>query len=181
MEIIVASRRSSKAAIVDHANRVVIDLTSKAAQPWVRFSPFYPHGAIPVPGWPDLTAQSVEGIWQGLKVFEHEGTDLSRLELSTMRGIKRSGAKRGRVLGHQAGPSGELLSYVTARRAIYLPAYRWVLEHCLQAEVAALRELAQEKSIRLLDYETNCSVDDTTAPLSHAFLVACFVRGEWPG
>ncbi|HXV94472.1 MAG TPA: hypothetical protein VD813_14295, partial [Pseudonocardia sp.] len=48
----------------------VLDVTSRGPQPWVRFSPFYPHGGIPVPLSPGAYGQSVEGIWQGLKVFE---------------------------------------------------------------------------------------------------------------
>ena len=31
-------------------------------------SPFYPHGGIPIPFSGSVTSQSVEGIWQGLKV-----------------------------------------------------------------------------------------------------------------
>ncbi|WP_374223344.1 hypothetical protein [Streptomyces sp. F63] len=47
----------------------VIDVTSRAPEPWVRLSPFYPHGGIPVPYCDDVTSESVEGIWQALKVF----------------------------------------------------------------------------------------------------------------
>lgn len=181
MEILIASRRSKKAAVSDSPDLVVIDLTSKAAQPWVRFSPFYPHGDIPVPLSPGWVSQSVEGIWQGLKVFEREDVDRGKFAIATMRDIKRAvGDRRGRVLGHRAAESGELLSYLDARCAIYLPAYRWVLENRLQADVAALRELGQGKTLRFLDYETNCELRNTAAPLSHAWLVACYLRGEWP-
>jgi hypothetical protein len=48
----------------------------KSDAPWVRFSPFYPHGDILVPLWLGLTAASVEGIWQGLKVFERADVEL---------------------------------------------------------------------------------------------------------
>jgi hypothetical protein len=50
----------------------IIDVTSKGPKPWVRFSPFYPHGNVPVANSPAYTAQSVEGVWQGLKVFASE-------------------------------------------------------------------------------------------------------------
>ena len=68
--IIVKSRRSGLNKILrDYPGAVIIDVTSKASDEYVRFSPFFPHGGIPVPFSPGWTAQSVEGIWQGLKVF----------------------------------------------------------------------------------------------------------------
>jgi hypothetical protein len=60
----------------------------------VRFSPFYPHGGIPIPNSPGVFAQSVEGIWQGLKVFENEDVDPSRWQITDPRGIKRAGGLR---------------------------------------------------------------------------------------
>ena len=83
----------------------VIDVTSRAPEPWVRFSPFFPHGNLPIPLWPGKTAASVEGIWQGLKRFELEDHICeATLQNETMLKIKRGpSARRGRVLGHQAG------------------------------------------------------------------------------
>lgn len=162
-----------------------VDLTSRAPEPWVRFSPFYPHGEIPVPLSPGRVGQSVEGIWQGLKVFERAGVDLSALENTTMRRLKRTVRKYGRCLGHQAGVDGEaLLGYLEARHTIYLPAYRWVLDHELQRELAELRELAAradpDAPIVLLDYETNVDVNKLDKPLSHAGLVMRYLEGSWP-
>jgi hypothetical protein len=70
----------------------IIDVASKGPEPWVRFSPFYPHGNIPVPNSPDYTAQSVEGVWQGLKVFETEDVDVSIFPIIDMRGINAESA-----------------------------------------------------------------------------------------
>ncbi|HEX4607104.1 MAG TPA: hypothetical protein VH092_02780 [Urbifossiella sp.] len=161
---------------------MVLDVTSKGADPWVRFSPFYPHGGIPIPNTPDQTAVSVEGLWQGLKVFEAEDIDPAKWAVRTMRGIKRSGRRRGAVRGHRYGVgSHTLLGYREARYRIYLPAYRWVLEHRLAAEVGQLRESLAARTVVLLDYETNGDVDDLSAPLSHAALVKKYAEGEWPG
>lgn len=80
---------------------------------------------------------------------------------------------------HRPSSSGHLLDYLEARRAIYLPAYRWVLEHRLSELVARLRELGQEKMVVLLDYETNVDVNDPRKPLSHAGLVAAWAEGRW--
>src|SRR5262245_18872348 len=128
---------------------LVLDVTSRGEQPWVRFSPFYPHGGIPVPGSPGTFARSVEGLWQGLKGFEREDVDPSRWEVTNLREIKRAaGGRRGKVLGHRLGPGSDvLLGYRDARLRIYLPAYRWMLENRLAAEVGRLRaRRPQERS-----------------------------------
>ncbi|MGL4553312.1 MAG: DUF6939 family protein [Gemmataceae bacterium] len=179
MPVTVESRRKKLATIEKQwPGATVIDVTSKGEEPWVRFSPFYPHGGIPIPGMPGEVAQSVEGLWQGLKVFEREGVDPSRWAITTMAGIKRSGKSRGAVRGHRFGD--ELLGYRDARWRIYLPAYRWVLENQLADEMARLRGHAASGPLVLLDYETNGDIDDLASPLSHAALVAALVEHRWP-
>jgi hypothetical protein len=180
--ITVAGRRAGvERQQARHPDAAVLDLTSRGPEPWVRFSPFWPHGGIPVPLSPGRTAASVEGIWQALKVFEHADVDETRLDVTTMRGLKRTTRRFGAVRGHRAGLDGDrLLPYLEARREIYLPAYRWVLEHRLTEHVAELRRLADEGPVVLLDYETNVDVDDPARPLSHAGLVAAFVTSSRP-
>lgn len=180
--ITVESRRRKLANIEQaHPEAKVIDVTSKAAEPWVRFSPFYPHGGIPVPNSSGVTSQSVEGVWQALKVFESEGIDPTKLDVTNMKGIKRSVRTRGKVLGHQFGTdSSELLDYLTARKKIYLPTYRYILEHKLDSEIEELQSILKQQPVILLDYETNSSITDLRKPLSHASLVAAFLNDAWP-
>lgn len=160
---------------------LLIDVTSRGPEPWVRFSPFYPHLNIPVPFTQGCTAASVEGIWQALKVFERADVDEAILHKSSMRGLKRTVRKYGTCIGHRRGLEGvELLDYRTARYQIYLPTYRWVLEHCLADELEQLRQLAQEQPMILWDYETNCDVDNLNRPLSHAGLMAAYLKGHYP-
>ncbi|GAB2833834.1 hypothetical protein GCM10027176_42730 [Actinoallomurus bryophytorum] len=182
MPIHIASRRRSAATLVtEFPGARIIDVTSKADEPWVRLSPFYPHGGIPVPLTAGVTAQSVEGIWQALKVFESAGTDPAKLDVTGMTGLKRTVRRYGPVLGHRDGLYGEgLLPYETARRRIYLPAYRWVLEHRTAGLVEDLRGLAGEQDVVLLDYTTNGDVADLATPLSHAALVRLHILGRWP-
>jgi hypothetical protein len=182
MPIIVESRRKRRSTVEKAwPDALVLDVTSKGEQPWVRFSPFYPHGGIPVPGIPGTFARSVEGLWQGLKVFEHEGIDPSRWEIADMKGIKRAAGRRGRVLGHRLGVGSDvLLGYREARYNIYLPAYRWVLENRLSEEVSRLREESAARTVVLLDYEMNANVDDLSSPLSHAALIRLHLEGRWP-
>ncbi len=181
MLVVVESRRKKPVTLEKlWPGATILDLTSKGVEPWVRFSPFYPHGGIPIPNTPGQTAQSVEGLWQGLKVFEREDIDPRKWAITDMAGIKRGGKSRGGVRGHRFGVgSDELLGYRDARLRIYLPAYRWVLEHRLTAEVEQLRRLTGGTLV-LLDYETNPDVDDLSSPLSHAALVKLHLAGAWP-
>ncbi len=162
-----------------HPGATILDLTSRGEQPWVRFSPFWPHGGIPVPFSPGVTSHSVEGAWQALKVFERADVDPSKLEITNMVGLKRTVRKFGRCLGHREGLAGErLLGYIDARKAIYLPLYHHVLREHLRGELARLRELAERGPVVVLDYETNADIDDPSKPLSHAGLVIEWLRNE---
>lgn len=181
--MIIIRRRSTSLANLrrDYPGASVIDVTSRGEQPWVRFSPFYAHGDIPVPFSEGWTSASVEGIWQGLKVFERADIDTAKFHVTTMKNLKRSAQVYGAVRGHRKGVQGsELLAYVQARHLLYLPAYRWVLEHRLQELVAELRRLAQEKTVILLDYETNEDIDAVNQPLSHAGLIKRYLEDCWP-
>lgn len=180
--ILVQNRRASIERIQQrYSGAIILDVTSRGPQPWIRFSPFYPHGNIPVPFSPGYTSASVEGIWQGLKVFERADTDPSRFSVTTMKNLKRSARTYGQVLGHRQGVTGEqLLSYAEARNSIYLPSYHWVLLNCLQDVLIDLQSLEKERTVVLLDYETNCDLTDLSRPLSHASLIKRYLEGQWP-
>jgi hypothetical protein len=180
--IFIYNRRVSLEKIQhNHPQAIIIDLTSRSVQPWIRFSPFYPHGDIPVPFSPDYVSTSVEGVWQGLKVFEHADVDPSKFTVTTMKHLKRSTQVYGKVLGHRKGVDGDqLLPYIEARHFIYLPTYRWVLEHSLKDMLAELQHLEKHKTLIFLDYETNYDINVATKPLSHAGLVKLYLEGKWP-
>jgi hypothetical protein len=182
MAILVESKRKRHETLSQqYPDAQILDVTSHGAQPWVKFSPFYPHGNIPVPLSPGCVAASVEGIWQGLKVFVTADIDVSAFTNTTMAGLKRTTRTHGQVRGHRAGVHGStLLPYREARYQIYLPAYRWVLDHCLQAELNQLQQLRQTHTIILLDYETNTDVENLSKPLSHAALIAAYLTDQWP-
>jgi hypothetical protein len=159
----------------------VLDVTSKGEAPWVKFSPYYPHGDIPVPLSPGYVASSVEGIWQGLKVFAAADIDREKFAVTSMRGLKRTVAAFGPVAGHRAGVNGTtLLSYGDARRQIYLPAYKWILDHKLQTELDHMRAAAATQPLVLLDFETNDDLDNLAKPLSHASLIIRYLTDRWP-
>jgi hypothetical protein len=182
MNIIIASKKRKIENISkDHPAYEIIDVTSKGALPFLKFSPFYPHKDIPVPFSDHLFATSVEGIWQGLKVFERSGVDVSKFNVLNMKNIKRTVRKFGSVLGHKNGINGDrLLSYQDARWAIYLPSYKWILDHKLQNELKQIEKTAAEKGVVLLDYETNEDICNLKSPLSHASLIKKYILKEWP-
>ena len=174
-------RKKRETLLKVYPGAVLADVTSHAADGLVRLSPFYPHGGIPVPFSPGVEAMCVEGVWQGLKVFEHADVDESLFQNATMRGLKRTVRCFGKPLGHRKGVNGdELLDYIEARKQIYLPTYKWVLENRVQNIIERLREASKSQTIVLLDYNTNSDVDDPRKPLSHAFLVKAYAEGIYP-
>lgn len=125
----------------------------------------------------------VEGIWQGLKVFEHEDVNLESFTNATMKNLKRTVRRLGYPRGHRKGVYGtELLDYLSARILIYLPTYRWVLDNVpeVRSIVERIKVKSQETDIVLLDYNTNLDFRNLSTPLSHAGLVKLYIEGKYP-
>ena len=99
-----------------------------------------------------------------------------------MRNIKRTVRRFGKPLGHRKGVNGtELLGYIEARKQIYIPTYKWVLENKVASIIERLRTASIEgKTIILLDYDTNADVENAKKPLSHASLIKAYVEGTYP-
>jgi hypothetical protein len=162
----------------------ILDITSASEKKYAQMlSPFYPHGNIPVPFTPGMTATCVEAIWQGLKVFQTADVDVNLFKNDTMKGLKRTIRRFGPPLGHRKGVYGkELLDYFHARMLIYLPTYRWMLENvpAVQEIVSRIAERAKTNDIVFLDYNTNIEFRDISSPLSHAGLVKLYIEGKYP-
>lgn len=69
------------------ADAVVYDVSSYADFPYCTLSPMWVHGNIPVPGMSGKVSDTVEGIWQGLKVIR----DKPAFHLFKGKGKKRGG------------------------------------------------------------------------------------------
>ena len=181
--IVVESKKQKKEKLErKYPGALFIDVTSRAEDEFVRLSPFYPHGDIPVPFSPGRTSASVEGIWQGLKVFEQADIDTSLFENRKMRGLKRFENKYGRTLGHKKGVDGDpaqLLDIVMARKFIYAPSYRWILENKAQEQVEKIRALSEKGIVVLLDYAKNTNLY-VNSPLSHAWLIKAYIEDCYP-
>lgn len=182
MIVIESKRRKAANILKEYPDAILADVTSHATDDLVKLSPFYPHGGIPVPFSEGYTAMCVEAIWQGLKVFESADVDVEMFRNGTMKNIKRTVRRFGKPLGHRKGVNGtELLGYIEARKQIYIPTYRWVLENKVASIVERLKRASEEgKTIVLLDYDTNADVENGKTPLSHASLVKAYVEGVYP-
>lgn len=180
--IIVESKRKKPATILrKYPDAILADVTSGAKDGLRKLSPFYPHYGIPVPFSEGYTATCVEAIWQGLKVFEGYDVDVQMFQNDTMKNIKRTVRRFGKPLGHRKGVNGtELLGYIEARKLIYIPSYKWVLENKVADIIERLREASKTKTIVLLDYDTNADVENAKKPLSHASLIKAYVEGIYP-
>lgn len=164
----------------EYPDAIIADVTSHAEDGLRKLSPFYPHGGIPVPFSPGITAACVEAVWQGLKVFEEADVDVSLFSCTTMKNIKRTVRKYGKPRGHRKGVAGtELLSYLDARQQIYLPTYSWMLEHKVPHIIRRMAEAAATRDIVLLDYNTNEDIYDLSKPLSHAGLIKAYILASY--
>ena len=171
-----------------YPDAVIIDVTSKSTDEFIRLSPFYPHGGIPVPFSPKWEASCVEAVWQGLKVFEKAGVDTALFRNRTMKNLKRNSNKQnkdkyGALLGHRKGVNGRsdsLLGYYDARMQIYVPTYLWTLKNKAKPQVDKIRRLSKKKDVVLLDYNTNPNIYDIRHPLSHAALIKAYIEGDYP-
>lgn len=179
--IIVGKRQKKEQQKLAEEGYLLLDVTSTSEDATLqRFSPMYPHGKIPVPGMGDgVVSESVEGVWQGLKVFDNEGVDPKKFKINTMKGLKRPvNEKRGKVVGHSDGKGG-MIKYMDARKSIYVPTYQYVLMHRLNNEMSWLMGLlAEGNKLAFLDYDTNENVDDPQKPLSHASLIKAALHME---
>jgi len=148
-----------------------IDVSSRGIEPYVFLSPFYPHGKIPVIGMRNTFSDSVEGIWQGLKIIDGN-IDPSR--------FKGRGKKRpGKISGHLY--YDEVIGYKEARHLIYKPTYISMLLNCPKAnklvKELSLRMLEDpEKVIYMYDFDTNSDINNTSKPLAHASLLVEFLN-----
>lgn len=136
-----SKRKKRENILKKYPDAIIADVTSHAEDDLIKLSPFYPHGGIPVPFSEGVTATCVEAVWQGLKVFESADVDMKMFTNESMKNIKRTVRKFGKPLGHRKGVNGtELLGYIEARKQIYIPTYKWVLEHKVQSIIERLRE-----------------------------------------
>lgn len=179
-----SKKRKLERLQAQYPGAIILDITSSSDKMYAQLlSPFYPHYNIPIPFTIGLTASCVEGIWQGLKVFQNEDVSLDSFKNDTMKDLKRTVRTHGTPLGHRKGVYGnELLNYFDARMLIYLPTYKWVLDNVERVHnvVERIKTQSEIQDIVLLDYNTNTDIRDISKPISHAGLVKLYIEGVYP-
>jgi len=148
-----------------NSKHIAFDVSSYAPEPFSLLSPFtyFPHIKIPVPGMDDTFSHSVEGIWQGLKVINHN-IDTG---LFSSKPRKRSGEVEGHLYKRT------LLDIEEARRKIYVPAYVFFIDKYAPAEALdyILWQQREGKKVYLYDIEENGDIR-INLPLAHASVLA---------
>lgn len=129
----------------------------------------------------DITAVSVECLWQGTKILKSNNTNLPDVE--TLNGNWRNGKGRA-PKGAYAGVDKPLITNPgEARRKIYIPAYKRLVEHWLSDPVVYRWIQAcvmHDGLIFLRDHDTGRGVD-RNGPMSHAWLLCEFLNNnQWP-
>ena len=153
---------------VENCNNA-INVSSYGHRPYNRFSPFtYSQDfRIPVPGQDELYSNSVESIWQGLKVIDGSVD----FELFTKKPKKR----KGNVEGHLF--NGSMLDIVSARKEIYKPAYFNYLDNYVSDNIKedlisiCLKDPRYPDDVFLYDVEDNLDIE-TDRPLAHSIFAS---------
>lgn len=180
MIYIASKRKTVERLCKEYPGAKLVDVTSSSESEWSKLSPFYPHGGIPVPNSDGYFATCVEAIWQGLKIFSSTDIDISLFSNATMRNLKRTVRKFGLPLGHRYGVgSNKILSYIDARKLIYIPSYNWMLSNKAKSLVDKLANIASQRDVVLLDYDTNSDVNNPSKPLSHASLIKTYIENNY--
>jgi hypothetical protein len=147
---------------------VVYDVSSYGEEPCCTLSPMWVHGGIPIPGMEGKTSDTVEGIWQGLKVIRGK---------MAPRYFQGPGKKRGgKPSGHQFGK--KLLDIVEARYKIYRVAYEWVLEHRIDPNLIQqwVDQACSGISQFFHDVGSNGDINNANEPLAHASLLVQYLN-----
>ncbi|MBS3079274.1 hypothetical protein J4218_04085 [Candidatus Pacearchaeota archaeon] len=136
-----------------------LDVSSYGEAPYNLFSPFTysPEFKIPVPEQVAY-ANSVESIWQGLKLI-NGFTDFS---LFTRRPRKRKGNVEAHLLGKES------MDILEARKKIYKPSYFFYLQNYVPEEVKnEVLEKSLDSPVYFYDVEDNLDIKNPS-PLAHS-------------
>jgi hypothetical protein len=153
----------------EYPNSVILNVTDKGLM--CELSPKFPHNGIPIPVVDGIEGVSVDGIWNGFKVFERRGIDKKYFEKDMMKEVDREIKYGCKCRGFRNGLKGKLMNEVDARKKILIPAYNWMLENRCGKLVDVLRKISRERTLILLDYSENGDVENISEPFSCATLL----------
>ncbi len=148
-------------------------------------NPFYSDRSIqiPVPGQNCLFSNSLEAIWQGLKIV---GGQMD-LDMFLTEPRKRPNTKERRELTAQGQYSyqdsrfqygTEELDLITARKVIYVPSYRFLFDNFVPTEFKeqVKSQLKDGKDVYFYDWDDNPDIDNPNESFAHASLLVDLVN-----
>jgi hypothetical protein len=95
-----------------------------------------------------------------------------------MKEVEREVKYGKRYKGFRKGVKGaKLMDEVKARKEILIPAYNWMLENKCGKLLKVLKEIAEKRTLVLLDYSENGDVENVEEPLSYAALLKAKIEG----
>jgi hypothetical protein len=156
---------------------VIVDVSTSSQDPiWSKLAPNYPHGNIPIPGMPGVMSLTVDGVYEGLKTFKDgSGIDASKFRAKSTGKIMRTKRTHGEIAAFKYGDQA-IYDEVAARRHIYVPTYRWMLDNIVRSELLMLAEQAMlGKKIVLVDMSISHDIEDLDKRFSHAVMIRAWV------
>lgn len=147
---------------------IVYDVSSYGDPPYCTLSPMWVYGSIPIPGMPGVTSDTVEGVWQGLKVIR--GAIAPRYFQGAC------GKRGGKPAGHRYGD--KLLKIVEAREKIYRVTYEWVLNNRVDSSLIegfVARSLAGERQY-FHDVSDNGNIGNPDEGWAHAAVLVQYLN-----
>ena len=167
---------------------VKINVTSTSTDFGKTFSPFMNQGPIRLYG---LESHNVENLWQSCKAYDcHVGkfkewcqwrdrilSDTKAHRYPMGKGVKPKFAWM---------PTLGKLSYIQARKAIYIPAYEQKLQLYCTRELQTLTDMLTVTDVWLFDFDVRITeqsfdelVDDASRPLGHGFVLKNYLENNY--
>jgi hypothetical protein len=174
------SPRDSK-EVPTHA--VVVNTTSRSKDFGKAFSPFMNQGPIKLG---NLTAHNVENMWQFTKVYKEHVNDFAAWKKWRDDGLKDTFAHR-YPMGKGRKPEFSFfmkkkMDYITARKNLYIPAYKQKLEKYCQRQINTLIDMLTVCDVWLWDFDVRITeesfeeiVNNSEHNLGHAFIIKKYV------
>ena len=154
-------------------------------------------GGVRVPGLKEARSQTVENAWQFLKIWPDEDAwdcDTAMAAFQSTCAIRYPRGRTTKAIGAYWGGYGAKvgmhIGYVEARKRIYVPLYRELLDKPDRAPlIDLLREVASKQTLWIWDFDSydinRCGMSDLIEaidyeprPFAHAFLVALAIQNR---
>ena len=176
-------------------NAVVVNTTSRSKDFGKALSPFMNQGPIVFGDW---VSENVENLWQFSKVYPEHLDDFKAWCAWRDSGLKDKHAHR-YPMGKGKRPlfswamlddswedfPQEKIDYISARKTIYIPAYRYKLEKYCMKQINMLIGMLHVTDVYLWDFDGFMSertfdelVNDPNKALGHAFIIKKFIADK---